>query len=208
MISKYTIVSKSVKGNRIYADTEIRYQVRGYGNEIFKADMLYIKGGDNYDSGYAFLDGKKYKHIETPTDRQLFKEAISDYQKGGSYRKTHPIEKSQSMILKERKADLEKELSSVRDKIYQAEQKEREQKYKSYKDDIDYESLNNFTSKLDNLLSTNTRYSLKPDLNIWDGYRIIITDTELEKPVSVMILDGSKVTFRDLKDYEIPMSND
>ena len=205
MISKYTIVDKSHKGNKKYDVTKVRYQVRGYGYEIFTADMIYIEDEDYHQGGYAFLGDKKYKHISTPTDRKLFCEAISDYQKGGSYRKTHPIVESNSMILKRRREELKNELSSIDRKIMSAENKEREEKYQVYADDIDSDSLNEFTSKLESVLNSSTRYKLKPLLHIWDGYKVQIMDTELEKPVSMMEINENKVSFRSLKDYEIPM---
>ena len=205
MISKYTIVDKSNKGNNKYNITQIRYQVRGYGYEIFKADMMYIEDEDYNKGGYVFIADRKYKHIETPTDRQLFCEAISDYQKGGSYRKTHPIVESQSMILKRRREELKSELSSIDKKIWDAENKEREEKYKVYMEDVDLDSLNAFTEKLKEVLDSNTRYKLQPRLRLFDGYSIEIYDTELEKPVSIIVLDGTKPTFRNLKDFEIQL---
>lgn len=202
-MSKYNIIEKYPKGNNEYKTATISYQVAGYGSDIFKAEMVYINSEDI--TTYAFLSTNKYLHIDTEEDRNEFCEEIKLFQKGGSYRKTHPIVKSQSMILRDKKRKLEEEISDVDRKIREAEEIERQQKFKSYKDDIDYKSLQEFAKSIVKALDHSNRYYLVPVMHIWDGYKLEVWDKQLNKPVYIGVLKEDGVTFRDLKDYEIKM---
>ena len=203
-MGKYTIIDKYPKGNRDYKTATISYQVSGYGSDIFKAEMIYINNEDI--TTYAFLSNNKYIHINTDEDKNDFCNEIKLFQKGGSYRKTHPIIKSQSMILRDKKHKLEAELSNLDKKIREAEDIERKQKFKSYKDDIDYESLNTYVDLLTTAFKPNDRYYIKPIMHIWDGYKLEVWDKILNKPVYMGVTkEDGDILFRDLKDYEIKM---
>ena len=165
--------------------------------------MVYINSEDI--TTYAFLSTNKYLHIDTEEDRNEFCEEIKLFQKGGSYRKTHPIVKSQSMILKDKKRKLEEEISDVDRKIREAEDIERQQKFKSYTEDIDYESLQEFVKKIATVLDNSNRYYIVPVMHIWDGYKLEVWDRQLDKPVYIGELNKNGTVFRDLKDYEIKM---
>ena len=202
-MSKYNIIEKYPKGNNEYKTATISYQVAGYGSDIFKAEMVYINSEDI--TTYAFISTNKYLHIDTDEDRNEFCEEIKLFQKGGSYRKTHPIVKSQSMILKDKKRKLEEEISDVDRKIREAEEIERQQKFKSYTEDIDYNSLQEFVKKIAIALDNSNRYYIVPVMQIWDGYKLEVWDRQLEKPVYIGELNKNGTVFRDLKDYEIKM---
>lgn len=202
-MSKYNIIEKYPKGNNEYKTATISYQVAGYGSDIFKAEMVYINSEDI--TTYAFISTNKYLHIDTDEDRNEFCEEIKLFQKGGSYRKTHPIVKSQSMILKNKKRKLEEEISDVDRKIREAEEIERQQKFKSYTEDIDYNSLQEFVKKIAIALDNSNRYYIVPVMHIWDGYKLEVWDRQLDKPVYIGELNKNGTVFRDLKDYEIKM---
>lgn len=202
-MGKYTIVTKSPKGNDACKVSTISYQVEGYGSDIFSAEMIYIHNKDI--STYAFLSTKTYPHIDTDEDKDEFWNEIKLYQKGGSYRKTHPIIESQSMVLKHERRKLEDELADINNKIRDAEEQERQQKFKIYNKDIDYDSLNEFTKNIESVLNTDSRYYLIPVMHIWDGYKLEVWDKKLNKPVYIGVLKENGVTFRNLYDYEIKM---
>jgi len=201
-MGKYVIVDKYPKGNNEYKTATISYQVDGYGYEVFKAEMIYIDSEDI--TTYAFLSTNKYWHIDTQEDRDEFCNEIKLFQKGGSYRKTHPIIKSKSMELKEKKSKLNDELCKLDKEIREAEEDERQQKFKVYAEDINYNSLVPFVSNLSKAL-TDKRYYVVPVMHIWDGYKLEIWDRQLNKPVQIGVLKEDGVTFRDLEDYEIKM---
>ena len=202
-MGKYNIVDKYPKGNNEYKMATISYQVDGYGSDIFNAEMIYINNKNI--TTYAFLSTKTYPHIDTDEDKDEFWNEIKLFQKGGSYRKTHPIIKSKSMSLKDKKHKLEDELCKLDAEIRDAEEQERQQKFKSYTSDIDYDSLYKFTENVTTVLNDNSRYYIVPILHIWDGYKLEIWDRQLNKPVYMGVLKESNITFRDLKDYEIKM---
>lgn len=203
-MGKYTIVEKYPKKNIENKDVTISYQVKGYETEIFKADMLFIDNKESVKT-FAFLEGRKYPHINTVDERMEFCREIKEFQKGGSYRKKHPINKSKSMLLKEKKEKLQEEISGLEKQIWEAESEERQQRFLKYNKDIEYDSLNQFINSLAEVLNNNKRYYIKPVMHIWDGYKLEIWDTILDKPVCIGEIDmnTNKVKFRDLKDYEI-----
>ena len=87
----------------------------------------------------------------------------------------------------------------------EAEAEERKQILSTYKDDIDYKSLNEYVDKLSKLVfNSSSRYYIKFVMHIFDGVKLEIYDKELQKIVYMGILkeDGS-VTFRDVEDYEL-----
>ena len=202
-MGKYNIIDKYPKGNNEYKTATISYQVEGYGSEIFKAEMVYVNSEDI--TTYAFLSTNTYLHIDTDKDRNEFCEEIKLFQKGGSYRKTHPIVKSQSMILRDKKRKLEEEISDVDRKIREAEGQERQQKFKLYTKDIDYDSLHEFVEKIVTAIDNSSRYYIVPVMHIWDGYKLEVWDRQLDKPVYIGELNKNGTVFRDLKDYEIKM---
>lgn len=206
-MSKYTIIDKYPKGNNHNKSSIISYQVDGCGSDIFKAKMIYV---DNKVTGvsYAFFSEEDYQHINTSEDRMEFCNEIKEFQKGGSYRKTHPIKKSEAFLLKEKRNELDAEIRNIDKEIREAEEKERKQKFSTYKLDIDYESLNIYIEGIKSALNNSDRYYIEPVLHIWDGYKLMIKDKELNKPVYVGVIDNDGVRFREIEDYEIPMNNE
>lgn len=96
-MSKYIIISKSPKGNHSHIDSTVKYIVKG-SNKVHNCKMTYITIEGN--SEYVFLDKSKtgvsnthcgYFGIINKDDALEFIEEVKKYQKGGSYRKTHPI---------------------------------------------------------------------------------------------------------------------
>lgn len=205
-MSKYTIISKSPKGNKENYVHKIKYQVAGYGTNVYETHLMYLNLRDEGGCRYVYLNDRIGEHIDSNEDKDEFLKELSKFQKGGSYRKANPIKKSQSMILRDKKRKLEADLSDLDRKIREAENIERQQVFKSYKEDIDYNTLTEYTDGLAKIINSNDRYYMKPIMHIWDGYKIEIWDNQLNKPVYIGVIDkDNKISFRDLDDYEIKM---
>lgn len=115
---KYNIVSKKPKGKKNNVIYTIEYQI-GKSPEIHTIKMLnidFIHQSDEWKfaQGWAFLDGKESSIIfEDNEDRKEFLREFIAFQKGGSYRKTHPIMYSEKENIKMQIEKLQKELSNI-----------------------------------------------------------------------------------------------
>lgn len=98
-MGKYNIVSKYPKGNPKHhrTNSKVGYLVEG-SSKVHYCDMVYL---DVWGlKKYAFLEKTKkaipnthcgYYGIVDNDDATEFVEEITKFQKGGSYRKTHPL---------------------------------------------------------------------------------------------------------------------
>jgi len=203
-MSKYTIISKSLRGNRENQVCTVYYQVKGYGATRFQTDLIYLNLTDELGPRYVYLSDRIGKHIETDEDKEVFLQEVYEYQKGGGYRKTHPIIMTNVEVLQKEKRELKDRLLSIDSEIYKAENELRELKYSNYRDDIDYMSLGKYTDKLKEALLPDDRYYIKLVQHIWDGIKFVVMDKELDKAVQIGIYNIDKgIKFRDLESYEI-----
>ena len=97
----YNIISKYPKGNDRRKTYNIKYQVDNQ-PEIYEVTMIYVELRDEKPK-YVFLlvkdpeyktfrlAGNNPKYVETSHQKDIFIEEVRKFQKGGSYRKTHPI---------------------------------------------------------------------------------------------------------------------
>lgn len=203
-MGKYNIISKDLIGNQSNKVCEVVYQVEGQGYKEFKTNLvcLNIKG----EIVYAFLEGQEGDFTGSNNDKTEFLDEFYLFQKGGSYRKTHPIMKSEKQILLDKKNKLNNDIDDIDREIRKVENKMRSEKYITYNDDIDRESLNLFLSNIKNCFNGNDRYKLQLVAHVFDGIKLMVYDKEIHKPVSMGLLDkGNNIYFRDLEDYEIPM---
>ena len=190
-MSKYNIISKSFKGNIENKTCVIEYQVDGYGAERFTTSLVYIELKDKAGPRYVWLADGMGKHIDTEEDKKNFLNEFEQYQKGGSYRKTHPIIYTEIENLKREKQKLQSRLTSVESDIRRAEDAVRRKKFSNYTDDIDYDKPND-------------RYYIDIIQHMWDGIKFMVMDKKLNKAVKVGMYDADKgIRFRDLYDYEI-----
>lgn len=201
-MSKYIIVSKSPKGNKTNCAHIVQYQVEGFDTEIFETQLFYLSSPTEGEPRYVYFGDKMGKHLDTNEDRDEFLVEFAKYQKGGSYRKTHPIKLSKSMQLRARQKQLRDELSQLDHDIIQADEEERQEKFKTYKNDIDYTSLNKYLDEVATAIKSD-RYYLNPVMHIWDGYKIEVIDKVLNKPVYIGELGKNGIKFRDIDAYEI-----
>ena len=97
-----------------HKDYVFTYQIQGEPTK-YKVKMIYISVGDSKPK-FFFLDDRSLRdnpHFNEgfPENRSKFREEIERWQKGGAYRKTHPIITSRIEDLREQKLKLEEQLN-------------------------------------------------------------------------------------------------
>ena len=203
-MSKYNIISKSFKGNIENKTCVIEYQVDGYGAERFTTSLVYIELKDKAGPRYVWLADGMGKHIDTEEDKKNFLNEFEQYQKGGSYRKTHPIIYTEIENLKREKQKLQSRLTSVESDIRRAEDAVRRKKFSNYTDDIDYDTLDKYIEGFTETFKPNDRYYIDIIQHMWDGIKFMVMDKKLNKAVKVGMYDADTgIKFRNLYDYEI-----
>ena len=81
---------------------------------MLNIDFIHQSDEWKFAQGWAFLDGKESSIIfEDNEDRKEFLREFIAFQKGGSYRKTHPIMYSEKENIKMQIEKLQKELSNI-----------------------------------------------------------------------------------------------
>ena len=118
---KYNIVSKSPKGQKNNVVYTIEYQI-GKSPEIhivkmINIDFIHQSEEWKFANGWAFLDGRESSVMfDSIEDRKEFLREFIAFQKGGSYRKTHPIMYGEKENIKMQIEKLQKELSNIEQK--------------------------------------------------------------------------------------------
>lgn len=187
MSHEYNIIAKSGKGNIKGKEYTFRYQVDNDA-EVYET-TLYCRGAIDRMGIFSWIEGKPTPLIETAEDKVRFVENITDYQKGRSYRLTHPIIKSDREKLSERVDDLYKELESARYRLRQFDDKLYKEKQTKYLESLPKNILDcsNAISKVLNVCESYldrspVRSSLMTD--VWYIY-----DAETRKPTSKLVYD-------------------
>lgn len=198
-MGKYVIVSKDRPGNQAGKIYEIEYQVAGYGTTRFKLD-LFCRGIVDGKMAYCYLSERPTEHINDNSDRDEFLEEFYKFQKGGSYRISNPILKSEVELLKETITLKKDELYDLEKNLREAEYKAKQDKLSHYYDDVDRESLDEYVSSLINAMTLDKRYKItSTDFHIWDGYRIFVEDILLRKIVKIIqVKSNGSIISRDL----------
>ena len=200
-MSKFIIVEKDKKGNKCGERYTITYQIEDSDYKRYKVDMFcicedppkYCYVADHYGIG-----------LETEKDRAEFLDEFYEFQKGGSYRKTHPIKYKNSELLEQELRRQEENISTLKREIEKAKDQELEDKFTHYLDDVDNQSLDKYISKLKSAIESSQRYKLEGiEYHIWEGHRIFIQDTKLNKRVKVITIKDGKLDIRDLTKYDI-----
>lgn len=207
-MGKFNIISKSPQGNKINKDYIIKYQVDNK-PDIYELKMIYLELPDdngNRECRYLFLDdGTRHYGVDNPTGEryneklsQEFIDELKKFQRGSSYRKTHPIaytEKDQYL----------NQIKELQKRVSQIELQEHNQKVLRYKHEVvpkeNNKEYNKIKKEIEKLISKeNTRnYSLGISNVGGISNRVCIIDVKTGLPVSI-VKDG-EVTL--LKDYQI-----
>lgn len=197
-MSKYIIVDKDSAGNQYGKQYTVTYQLVGNPTR-YKID-LYCYSESDEGFKYCYIEGHLGYGIETMQDKDEFLKEFYKFQKGGSYRKTHPIQYSDEEIIQKKINDKEDEISVLKRELNNIKRKKQEDKFDSYYDNVDRKSLDTYISKLKNILSNDDRYYVHSMvMHIWEGYRFYIYDKVLQKDIKIGICDKDKnFKFRDL----------
>ena len=95
-MNKFIIVDKDSPGNQWGKSYTVTYQLVGNPTR-YKIDLYcYSKDSEGYK--YCYIEGHTGYGIETMQDKDEFLTEFYKFQKGGSYRKTHPIQYSEEEI--------------------------------------------------------------------------------------------------------------
>ena len=200
-MGRFIIVDKDKKGNKCGERYTITYQIEAKGYERYKVDMFCICENP---VRYCYIADQYGIGLETEKDRAEFLDEFYKFQKGGSYRKTHPIKYTKLETLNERLGKVKVELSAVEKEIREEEENQRELKFKTYYDDVDNKSLDMYVRGITKALTSDNRYEVSGiEFNIWEGHRIFIYDRELKKPVKIITIRDGKIDVRNLDKYDI-----
>ena len=165
-MSRFIIVDKNKKGNKGGERYTITYQISGNGNTKYTVDMYCIA---EKPVRYCYISGQYGVGLDTEKDRAEFLDEFYEFQKGGSYRKTHPIEYSKLELLNEKLGEAKLSVSSIEKEIREEEEKERELKFKTYYADVDEKGLNEYVRGITKALASNNRYEVSGiEFNIWE----------------------------------------
>lgn len=194
-MSKYIIVDKDKKGNKGGERYTITYQITG-DTTRYKVDMYCVCEDP---ARYCYLADHYGYGLDTEKDRAEFLDEFYEFQKGGSYRKTHPIQYKKSEIIKEKIKQQEDITYQLKKELEQAEKEERETTYKDYYKDVDMKSLEKYVEKIKKAFNDDRYYVDGIEFHIWEGHRIFIYDRKLKKRVKVITIQDSVVKVRNLE---------
>lgn len=198
-MGKYNIINKSPEGNKLYKDYIVKYQVNEQ-PEIYEAKMVCI----NYegDIRYAFLDdGQPLSFIDDDNEKierankQEFVDEIKKYQKGSSYRKTHPIAYSEKDSLKNQIKELQAKLAKIELEEFKNKKNEYYEFIEKYSQD---EGFIKAKEDIEKYTSNDSDYQLK--------YQCVIDEVVLINKKSGKNLPIYKLCcnrFKSLSDYDI-----
>lgn len=201
-MSKYIIVNKDKKRNIPGQRYTITYQISDGSTNMYKVDLYCIEV--EHQIKYCFIEGYNGFGIETNDDRSDFLEQLKEFQKGGSYRKKHPINYKKSALIEQEIERQEENIRVLKQELDRVKDQELDDKFTHYLDDVDNDGLNIYLNNLRAAIESNPRYRLEGiEFHIWEGHRIFIYDVELNKRVKVITIRDGKLDIRDLTKYDI-----
>lgn len=185
----YNIISKSGKGNVYGSVYTITYQVD---NETTRYDAdVYCLGSENRIGKFCFLESYEYPLIDSKEDRENFINEISEFQKGSSYRKKHPIAMSKLDELYKQKLEYMDKVNEIEKQIETENKTKLSIDYENYLKQIDQKSLDSYTKQVHELFTHNERYAIRKNslLGLYNSW--IIYDKQLDKPVRIIDITRS-----------------
>ena len=197
-MNKFIIVDKDSLGNQWGKSYTVTYQLVGNPTR-YKIDLYcYSKDSEGYK--YCYIEGHTGYGIETMQDKDEFLTEFYKFQKGGSYRKTHPIQYSEEEIINSKILKKEDEIKELKLELKNLEYNKKKKKFSNYYDNVDRPSLNNYISTLTSILFDDSRYCVHHiEMHIWEGHRFYIYDKLLKKDILVgMCQKDRQIEFRDL----------
>lgn len=202
---EFNIIKRSPVWLQYNKEYTFEYQILGEPKR-YKINMIYLSFYENNikKSKFVFISGKSlYENIhfnESNKDclknRDDFINEISKWQKGGSYRKTHPIAHSRLDLLREEKKGLESRLKTLEFEINNEKIANKKERIKNYQSDLDIKSLNKFESDLTNIIDSN-RYCISERYYNGD-LLLLIYDLEKNKYRKIIKFYSDCVSFEEI----------
>lgn len=201
---EFNIIKREPMWLQNHKDYVFTYQIQGEPTK-YKVKMIYISVGDSKPK-FFFLDDRSLKdnphfNEEFPENRSKFREEIERWQKGGAYRKTHPIITSRIEDLREQKLKLEEQLKETEREIEKEKLYELNKIIENYQNDLDQDSINKFKDDFKWLLEG--RYCIKM---IWlkdDGYTPLLFDNKCNKYRGKIIFYDDEIEIKDLPEKDL-----
>lgn len=197
-IGTFTIISKEPKGQKSNTIYTVTYQRSGK-PEIYYAKMLWLDFRKDSPT-WAFMDGREAQQL-TSAERKEFVEEMPKFQKGGSYRKTHPITYTEKELLKQKIKEKESEIFTLQQQIDKLETEEAEMLVNKYKKYICGKKLEEFEEGLREL-AEKTGYTLKKK-NWAYNTDIVVYDIDNFIPVGIYKYSRGAHVIDELTDYDI-----
>lgn len=143
---KYNIISKTPKGKKNNTIYTVEYQVgrlpERHTIKMINIDFIHQSEEWRFAQGWAFMDGRENEiSFENNDERKEFLREFIAFQKGGSYRKTHPIAYSE-------KEDIKLQIDKLQKKLSDIEKQEHIDLRNKYLDKIDKIEVNKFMTEI------------------------------------------------------------
>lgn len=170
--SKFNIISKYPKGQKRNVIYTFSFQMNNK-PRMYNVEMVWLDFRDK--PTWAFMSGKESDWL-SQDDKNEFILEISKFQKGGSYRRAHPIAYSDIESLR---LDIKKKNTEIWELNQRIEELEEEQCTKlvdKYRKQIDEQTLKSFEDGLTKLMD-DTGYILKMKQGLFDN-KIMIYDAK------------------------------
>lgn len=197
-MTTYNIISKTPKGNIRGKMYTVFYQKDNKPQKY--SVQLYCFGIIDGKAKYCF----KADDSSIPQkDRELFLKELAAYQRGSSYRRSHPISKSNIDLLKEKRIDLETQINNINRDIKELETNEFHEKLVTYQKSIDQKSLEKFSLDLHKFFCKSISLSRYAIVNNFSSNKIYIFDKTIRMPVKVLTFYEDCIDMRDLLDSEL-----
>ena len=193
MSKEYNIISKHPKGNIVGAKYKIEYQIDNQ-PERYTTEMIYFKSSKMFqgkDCCYVFYSVAE--GVKTNDDRTRFVDELNKFQKGGSYRKSHPIIYTELERLERERDKLSAKINVIKWEKAVAMRKE-------FMNCIDKEEVDDFFNRL-LAFTDNETFTIKTCSLTY--VQTCIYDKILKIPVAVIDFRGGRFIIRDLYDEEI-----
>lgn len=196
-VGTFTILSKHPKGQKRNVIYDVTYQRTG-NPEIYQVKMIWLDFREEHT--WAFMDGREADRLSLEEREEFIKE-MPKFQKGGSYRKTHPITYSEKGKLLNQIKQKEYEIYQLKEQIEKMDSENLNKLCNEYKKCIDTSKILKFENSL-KALEVETGYSLRKK-NLRYNTSISVIDSQTNIPVGEIIQNRNDWHIEPFDDFDI-----
>lgn len=197
-VGTFTIVSKYPKGKKSNTIYTVTYQRSGK-PKMYDVKMIWLDFREDNHT-WAFMDGKEAQLLSNEERKEFIAEMFK-FEKGGSYRKTHPIMYSKAEEIRKRIKELEYDIYLLKEEADKSENAHYEELARKYEKKIDHKKLNKFDEDFRKLCEK-SGYILKTKY-FMHGTDIMVYDKSLDIPVGRIKNTRNVYCVEELDEYEI-----